>query len=205
MPPLPGLTPKGCRVVMLRGVDKEMTTPNVAEMMKLTLMIGDIRLKEEHVGVAGDVYIMDANVATPAHFAKFTPALVKKFLICVQEAYPVKLKEVHVVNVSPIVDTIVNFVKPFLKEKIRERIFIHSSLDDLYKYVPKDMLPAEYGGNAGNIKDLNDQWTKKLVDYTAWFKEQESSKSDETLRPGSPRTLDDLFGMDGTFRQLTID
>jgi hypothetical protein len=162
MPPLPGLTPKGCRVVMLRGVDKEMETPNVAEMMKLTLMIGDVRLKEEEVGVAGDVYIMDANIATPAHFAKFTPALVKKFLICVQEAYPVKLKEVHVVNVSPIVDTIVNFVKPFLKEKIRERIFIHSSMDDLYKYVPKDMLPAEYGGNAGSVKDINDQWTKKV-------------------------------------------
>jgi hypothetical protein len=39
-----------------------------------------------------------------------------------QEAYPVKLKEVHVVNVSPIVDTIVNFVKPFLKEKTRNRV-----------------------------------------------------------------------------------
>jgi hypothetical protein len=39
-----------------------------------------------------------------------------------QEAYPVKLKEVHVVNVSPIVDTIINFVKPFLKEKTRERV-----------------------------------------------------------------------------------
>jgi hypothetical protein len=42
--------------------------------------------------------------------------------LCFQEAYPVKLKEVHVVNVSPIVDTIVNFVKPFLKEKTRERV-----------------------------------------------------------------------------------
>jgi hypothetical protein len=45
----------------------------------------------------------------------------------------------------------------------------------------------------------------KLIDYTAWFKEQEKSKADESLRPGAPRTLDDLFGMDGTFRQLSID
>uniref|UniRef100_A0A336MFQ7 CSON014692 protein n=1 Tax=Culicoides sonorensis TaxID=179676 RepID=A0A336MFQ7_CULSO len=205
MPPLPGLTPNGRRVCILRGLDTEIKTSDVTEAMKVALMIGDIRLYEEQVGVAGDVYILDASVATPTHFAKFTPALVKKFLICVQEAYPVKLKEVHVINVSPLVDTIVNFVKPFLKEKIRERIHLHSSMDSLYKFVPKDMLPIEYGGQAGNIKDLNEQWRQKLKDYTPWFKEQEASKADETLRPGGSRSADDLFGMDGTFRKLTID
>lgn len=225
MPPLPGLTPKGCRVVCLRAVDRDNMPNNVADGMKLALMIGDIRLFEEKVGVAGDVYILDASVATPTHFAKFTPALVKKFLVCVQEAYPVKLKEVHVINISPLVDTIVNFVKPFLKEKIRERIHIHSNLEDLYKFVPKEMLPAEYGGNAGPIKDLNgklyrdrniyqqtytiicllEQWRNKIKEFTPWFKEQENSKANETLRPGGARAADDLFGMDGTFRQLSID
>lgn len=155
MPPLPGLTPNGRRVVCLRAVDKGNLPDNVADGMKLAMMIGDIRLLEEKVGVAGDVYILDASVASPVHFAKFTPALVKKFLVCVQEAYPVKLKEVHVINISPIVDTIVNFVKPFLKEKIRDRIHIHSSLEDLYKFVPKEMLPTEYGGDAGSIIELN--------------------------------------------------
>lgn len=224
MPPLPGLTPKGCRVVCLRAVDRENMPSNVSDGMKLALMIGDIRLYEEKVGVAGDVYILDASVATPTHFAKFTPALVKKFLVCVQEAYPVKLKEVHVINISPLVDTIVNFVKPFLKEKIRERIHIHSNLEDLYKFVPKEMLPAEYGGQAGPIKELNgkqcvtfnvihlltlrffvEQWRNKMKEYTQWFKEQDNSKANESLRPGGARAADDLFGMDGTFRQLSID
>lgn len=139
----------------MRGVSKDIPTPNVAEAMKLVLMLGDIRLKEEHVGVAGDVYVLDASVATPSHFSKFTPALVKKFLVCVQEAYPVKLKEVHVINVSPLVDTIVNFVKPFLKEKIRNRIYVHGSLDKLYEYVPREILPEEYGGQAGPIQAIH--------------------------------------------------
>lgn len=84
MPPLPGLTPAGRRVVMMRGLDKDIMTPSVSAAMKLALMIGDIRLKEEQTGVAGDVYVLDASVATPGHFAKFTPGLVKKFLVCVQ-------------------------------------------------------------------------------------------------------------------------
>jgi len=205
MPPLPGLTPKGYRVSCLRAVDRENMPNNVADGMKLALMIGDIRLFEEKVGVGGDVYILDASVATPTHFAKFTPALVKKFLVCVQEAYPVKLKEVHVINISPLVDTIVSFVKPFLKEKIRERIHIHSNIEDLYKFVPKEMLPSEYGGNAGSIKDLNEQWRNKMKEFSQWFKDQENSKANESLRPGGARAVDDLFGMDGTFRQLSID
>lgn len=94
MPPLPGLTPNGRRVVMMRGVDLEQIAATVADGMKVVLMIGDIRLKEEHIGVAGDVYILDASVATPqnfaTHFAKFTPSLIKKFLICVQVTFPLR-------------------------------------------------------------------------------------------------------------------
>lgn len=155
MPPLPGLTKNGRRVVVMRAVAKDIPTPNVAEAMKLVMMIGDVRLKEELVGVAGDVYVLDASVATPAHFSRFTPGLVKKFLVCVQEAYPVKLKEVHVINVSPFVDTIVNWVKPFLKEKIRNRIYVHSNMEKLYEYIPKEMLPEEYGGQAGPVQAIH--------------------------------------------------
>lgn len=144
----------------MRGIDKDLATPNIAEAMKIVFMIGDVRLLEETTGVSGDVYILDASVATPSHFAKFTPSLIKKFLICAQEAYPVKLKEVHVVNVSSLVDTIVNFVKPFLKEKIKNRIFFHADgYESLYKYVPKEMLPQEYGGFAGPIAEMNGRVT----------------------------------------------
>ncbi|KYN35701.1 Alpha-tocopherol transfer protein-like protein [Trachymyrmex septentrionalis] len=216
LPPLAGLTHKGCRVIVMRGIDKDVPTPNIPESMKIVFMIGDIRLKEEEHGVAGDVYILDAAAATPTHFAKFTPPVVKKFLICAMEAYPVKLKEVHVINISPLVDTILNFVKPFLKEKIRNRIFMHSDIKTLYDYIPREILPAEYGGDAGPIQNIHgtsislflfiwDMWMKKLEEYGPWFAEQEAMKTNEALRPGKPKTQDDLFGLDGSFRQLSID
>lgn len=68
----------------ISGIEKDVQTPNVANAFKLALMLGDVRLAEEKEGVAGDIYILDASVATPNHFAKFTPTLVKKFLVCVQ-------------------------------------------------------------------------------------------------------------------------
>lgn len=71
-------------MICMRGLDKNILHPAVSDGMKIVLMIGDVRLAAEEVGVAGDVYILDASVATPNHFAKFTPAIVKKFLVCVQ-------------------------------------------------------------------------------------------------------------------------
>lgn len=205
VPPLPGLTPDGKRIIVMRAKEKDFETPPLADAAKLVLMIGDVRLAAEETGVAGDVYILDASVATANHFAKISPSTAKKFLVCVQQAYPVKLKEVHVVNVSPLVDTIVQWVKPFLKEKIRNRIHLHSSFDTLHAMVPKDILPEEYGGTAGKLQDFHDAWMKKLEEYAPWFKSQEDVKADESKRPGKPTNYDDLFGLDGSFRQLKID
>ncbi|CAG9861687.1 unnamed protein product [Phyllotreta striolata] len=205
IPPLPGLTPNGRRVVVLRSKKVDVDSYNIADVMKAVLMIGDVRLEAEEIGVAGDVYILDASVATATHFSKVNPNMIRKFLIIVQEAYPVKLKEVHVVNVSPLVDKIITWIKPFLKEKIRERIHVHSNIATLYDFIPKDVLPEEYGGTAGKLQTFHDQWMEKLKEYTPWFKQQESLKADESRRPGKPKNYEDLFGLDGSFRQLSID
>lgn len=38
----------------------------------------------------------------------------------------------------------------------RPQIHVHSDgFESLYKYVPKEMLPEEYGGNAGPVKQIN--------------------------------------------------
>lgn len=82
---MPGLTPKGLRVSVMRAhVDESHLNYNVSDGIKLVLMIGDIRLKEEETGVAGDVFILDASIVTAAHVAKFTPAVLKKLFVCIQ-------------------------------------------------------------------------------------------------------------------------
>lgn len=84
LPPLPGLTPDGKRIIVMRGKDKDIDTPPLGDVAKVVLMIGDVRLAAEETGVAGDVYILDASVASASHFSKVSPSLAKKFLVCVQ-------------------------------------------------------------------------------------------------------------------------
>lgn len=84
MPPLPGLTKEGNRVVVMRGLDKTILHPSPYDVAKIVLMIGDIRLAAEETGVAGDVYVLDAGIITTSHVAKVTPTMIKQFLVCVQ-------------------------------------------------------------------------------------------------------------------------
>lgn len=49
MPPLPGLTAEGNRVVWMCGATPELNITSASTTMKLALMIGDLRLELEQV------------------------------------------------------------------------------------------------------------------------------------------------------------
>lgn len=55
-----------------------------------------------------------------------------------------------------------------------------------------------------NLKILA-YWKKKVESYRDWFLEDEKYKTDESKRPGTPRSVNNVFGMEGSFRQLSVD
>jgi hypothetical protein len=87
------------------------------------------------------------------------------------------------------------------------------------------LLPEEYGGNAGPVAKLicrkinifSEQrcvtaidfilgaYAKELLEYNDWFLADANSGVDEKKRPGKPKTSQDLFGLEGSFKQLTVD
>lgn len=72
----------------ISALDKSIDVDQLNNIFKLALMMGDVRLKEELEGVAGDIYVLDASVVSPSHLAKISPTAIKKFLICVQVRTP---------------------------------------------------------------------------------------------------------------------
>lgn len=97
-------------------------------------------------------------------------------------------------------------MKPFMKKELMDAMHLHATMDTFEEYVPKAMMPEEYGGAAGKVADLQDTVYKQLLVNGPFFIEEEATRRvNEKLRPGSPKTESDLFGIDGNFKQLQFD
>lgn len=84
--------------------------------------------------------------------------------------------------------------------------YVHGhDLDSLYKVVPKKLLPAEYGGDAGPIQSIIDDLEKRVIAFRDYYVEDEKFGVDEKKRVGKPKNNESLFGIEGSFRKLAID
>ncbi|XP_066996369.1 alpha-tocopherol transfer protein-like [Anabrus simplex] len=202
--PVPGHTPEGYRVNISALADCDVNKFSAKDYMKRMFLVADARLQEE--ASVGDVFVFDMRGFTLSHLVKFTLPLVKKLLICGQDAIPIRLKQFHLIYAPSFVDKVVALFKPYMKDKLANRIYIHSGdIDTLFRYIPKDILPNEYGGSAGTLYELNNAWRIKLESYRDWFIEEEKKRTDESKRPSKTRFASELFGMDGSFKKLSID
>jgi hypothetical protein len=58
-----------------------------------------------------------------------------------------------------------------------------------------------------NIKNAYnlEKWIQKIEAYNDWYLSDDGFGVDEKKRPGKPKTQEDLFGVEGSFRKLEID
>ncbi|XP_052756841.1 alpha-tocopherol transfer protein-like [Galleria mellonella] len=180
---------------------------NITDIMSVTNTMQKIMLVDnDNASVAGFRFIMDLEGASMAHFLQMSPTLMKKGAVYSQDASPVRMKGFHYLNTPPGFETFFNFIKGLLNEKNRSRLYVHNkNYEELYKYIPKDILPIEYGGTGGTIDEIMDSWRRKIQEYNSWLEEDRKYGVDESKRPGKPKTAEDLFGVEGSFRQLEFD
>lgn len=71
-----------------------------------------------------------------------------------------------------------------------------NSIESLYKVIPRRLMPLEYGGDAGPIQTIIDEWEQKILSYRQYFQEDEEQFGvNELLRDGASNNSESLFGM----------
>ncbi|XP_046386007.1 alpha-tocopherol transfer protein-like [Ischnura elegans] len=207
MLPLPEPDDLGRRVLLQRVGIHDPDEIKITDFFKVNLMLMDYMImKDDRFITAGVVILLDMSHVTLGHAAQMTPTVVKQIMKCSQDGYPIRLKAVNYIHTPPAFETIFNLFKSFSKEKLKNRLHVHGEdMDSFYKNVPQRILPKEYGGEAGTLEDLTKYWKKEMESMKEWFQEDEKFKSNEAKRPGKPRTYEDLFGVEGSFRQLSVD
>ncbi|XP_066978643.1 alpha-tocopherol transfer protein-like isoform X7 [Macrobrachium rosenbergii] len=205
--PLPRIEPTQPLIVLGRPAIRDPYSSDMNDAAKVILLICDLLLEEDEAAVVTGIgVLMDSGTMTLAHASQLSPTIIKKAVIIMQEGYPMRPKGLNYINTPAAFDTVFNIFKSFMKEKMKKRIHIHGSdLESLYKEVPRECLPVEYGGTNGTIEEIKDYWLKRVDARRDWLLEDEKYGVDESKRPGKPKTTVDLFGIEGSFRKLNID
>ncbi|KAM6171144.1 alpha-tocopherol transfer protein isoform 2-T2 [Erethizon dorsatum] len=92
-----------------------------------------------------------------------------------RDSFPLKVRGIHLINEPVIFHAVLSMIKPFLPEKIKERIHMHGNnyKPSLLQYFP-DILPLEYGGEEFSMEDICQEWTNfimKSEDYLSSISE----------------------------------
>lgn len=177
---------------------------NLAECFKTLLCVKEVRMCEDYY--VKDIYIFDLKNVTLSFITKVTPTLLKKLQTCSVKGYNTRIRNIHIVNVSPSTEVLINLIKSVAKKKIAQRLHVHGGdFKELHKQIPRRILPIELGGDAGTIQENCLLWQKKIRSYRDWFMKRENLKADELKRPNGYINGGEMFGINGSFRQLSID
>ncbi|XP_003399181.1 alpha-tocopherol transfer protein-like [Bombus affinis] len=198
-------TPEGYAVLYGRLIDTDPSNYVYNDAMKFLSMVLDLWLYKEGT-TQGHIILFDMKNVVFGHAARLNPMGLKKYLFYLQEALPVRLKGFHFMNITSVMDVILNMMKPFMKKELLDMLHTHTTLDTVAKFLPVDILPNEAGGKAGPLMQLHEKSVKMLEDNRDWFLEEEQTRRvNESLRAGKGKTATDLFGVEGTFKKLDID
>lgn len=167
--PMNKTTPENYKCCIFRLIDPTTDTFNFNDTIKAFFMVADVRMvcsDPNHDELAdGELPIFDMKGVSIWHLLKVNISVMRLYFKYTQEAHPVRVKQVHVYNCTPLINRIMSLIKPFLKPEVAARFQFHSpGSETLFNFIPKDVLPTEYGGDAGPISVIKDHWVKMFLE-----------------------------------------
>ena len=86
-------------------------------------MVADVRMvsgavDEPNAGWNGEVPIFDMAGFSLRHLTRVVLSVLRVYMKYTQEAHPVRLRQIHIINCVSYVDRVLSLVKPFMKNEV---------------------------------------------------------------------------------------
>lgn len=168
MIPMLKATPENYKCCIFRLADFKSNSWNFTDVIKAFFMVADVRLVSPDPNPSkladGEVPIFDMKGVSLWHIFKVSISTLRLYFKYVQEAHPVKVREIHIYNCTPLINRIMSLIKPLLKAEVASKFQFHvPDSDTIFDYIPKEVLPDEYNGTAGPIADIKEYWEKTFL------------------------------------------
>ncbi|XP_050950810.1 alpha-tocopherol transfer protein [Labeo rohita] len=135
------------------------------EVFRVSLITSELIVRECETQKNGLKAIFDLQDWCFAHALQINPSLAKKISSVLTDSFPLKVRGIHLINEPIFFRPVFAMIRPFLPDKIKQRIHMHGSsyarsLSDCF---PEAILPLEYGGTGPSINEVCQDWTEFIM------------------------------------------
>nr|XP_023029343.1 clavesin-2-like [Leptinotarsa decemlineata]XP_023029344.1 clavesin-2-like [Leptinotarsa decemlineata] len=137
---------KGRSVLIFTGTNWDCSYTLIS-IYRALLFVLEHLIDHIHNQSNGFVVIVDWTEFTFRQTTNLKPYMLKLMIEGLQDCFPARFKGIHFICQPWYVEMALTVIKPFLNERVKERIYVHgNNLSTLHEHVHKDVLPAEMGG-----------------------------------------------------------
>jgi len=145
---LPHRDAVGRRVLVFRVSRWEPAKTSREEVFSAMILYLELLAREPETQVSGIAALVDMSGLCWSHWKQLSLDYISCMVATVQGAFPIRFREIHVVNEYGVFQAVYALVRPFLTEKIRNRLQFHGCcFHNLHRSLGKPVLPSEYGGD----------------------------------------------------------
>lgn len=134
----------GRRLIIYKIANWRPSKVPIEDLFKATLLIMEVGSLEPQNQILGAVGIFDLEGLGLNHAWQISPSLAQKVVQLLVTHMPVRVSALHIINQGWVFETAFAFFKPFLNERMREKIIIHGSdyKPSLHKHISPERLPV---------------------------------------------------------------
>jgi len=132
-----------------------------------TLHYMGFRLETQRLGI---ICILDFSMFGWNHAKQYTAKRLQQMATGLQDTFPLRFKAYHIVNNSVFVNILYKVMWPFMKPKMRDRIYLHGhDMSNLHKFLSPDILPEFLGGTLPETDFCEKDLASKILKREDFF------------------------------------
>ncbi|KAK9875980.1 hypothetical protein WA026_011080 [Henosepilachna vigintioctopunctata] len=191
---MPVRTDDDCVVYLIKLNDTNYQNFDLDTMAKLFFMTLESCTKTTPTPPTGVKIIADFKGLGFMHITRFKLKTLRRMVHFLQEALPIHMKALHLINFGYIAEKVVFLAKPFIKLQLFEVMHFHPSATDMdifsEKFIPKKCLPKEYGGFLPSFQELKEETIGRLRQLQKYFEDEEKLWRDGNDKDDKEATIE---------------
>ncbi|XP_015187139.1 PREDICTED: alpha-tocopherol transfer protein-like [Polistes dominula] len=170
---LPVPDPNGYRIIFKQLKDTDPNKYKLGDALKLLMMTVDATLYTEGCE-PGYIFLFDMTGVSLGHLSTLSISSIRKFFQYIQDGIPFRLKGIHILNATWILDKVLAIIRPFMNPEFFKLIHPYTGdVSEVYQHIPPKCLPKDFGGELDYVEVLKEQNDHKLQQLREYFLEEE--------------------------------